>query len=344
MKSFTEIHWMLAICAVLVLLFLGLALWQGTQYQTVAAMTSLSEPGDVVNEPIQPIPLHIDLEPGKVALGKRLFHEPLLSANNTLSCASCHVLNSGGVDHQQHALGINGADDPINTPTVFNSAFNFRQFWNGRAATLNAQIPGPIMNPLEMGSNWPDILMKLNASKDYVTEFAAIYRDGITPDNIVDSIAMFERSLYTPNSRFDQYLRGDTKAITADELKGYNLFKTYGCASCHQGMNVGGNMYQRMGIVSDYFADRGNITPVDLGLYNITGQEDDRYVFKVPSLRMVALTAPYFHDGSVKTLENAVALMAYYQLGRTISQEDVNLIVQFLRTLPGEHVELTAKN
>src|SRR5262245_39529341 len=112
MKSFTEIHWMFAICAVLVLLFLGLALWQGTQYQTVAAMTSLSEPGDVVNEPIQPIPLHIDLEPGKVALGKRLFNEPLLSANNTLSCSSCHVLNSGGVDHQQHALGINGADDP----------------------------------------------------------------------------------------------------------------------------------------------------------------------------------------------------------------------------------------
>lgn len=342
MRKINEIHWMLAVTVALILVAVVVAFWQGTQPSTYVTFGSVTSDTEVVNEPIQPIPLSTDLNQNKVALGKRLFQEPQLSGNNTISCSSCHALNAGGVDHLQRPLGINGQTGLVNTPTVYNSSLNFRQFWDGRAATLNVQVSGPIHNPLEMGSNWDDIVKRLKASPNYVSDFSSLYSDGITPDNISDAIATFERSLVTPNSRFDQYLRGNAQAITADELKGYNLFKGYGCVSCHQGVNVGGNMYQRMGIVADYFADRGKPTNADLGLFNVTGKDEDRYVFKVPSLRMAALTAPYFHDGEIPTLDGAVKAMAHYQLGRSISDEDVNLIVQFLKTLPGDNVELSA--
>lgn len=344
MKKINEIHWLFAVSALLIVSSLGITLWQGTQHQTSASGPVLIGDGEVVNEPIQPIPVSITLDQNKVNLGRQLFNEPMLSSDNTKSCSSCHVLVGGGVDHLQYAVGINGSVGTINTPTVFNSGFNFRQFWDGRAATLEAQVSGPIQNPIEMGSSWDQVLGKLNASSAYVSSFRSAYADGITATNVADAIATFERSLTTPNSRFDQYLRGNTKALTADELKGYTLFKTYGCVSCHQGVNVGGNMYQRMGIVADYFVDRGNITRADFGLFNITGKEEDRYVFKVPSLRLVALTAPYFHDGSIPTLEEAVKAMAYYQLGRTVSAEDISLIVKFLKTLPGDNPELTPKS
>src|SRR5579859_8093755 len=250
MKHFNKAQWIVLISAVAIVIgALTVALWQGTQHQTLAAVvTSIDDP-EVVNEPIQPIPLHIDLNQNKVALGRKLFHEPKLSTDNTVSCASCHNLTAGGMDNRKYAVGINRQIGTINAPTVFNSGFNFRQFWDGRAATLDDQVAGPIHNPIEMGSNWNEVTRKLNVSPDYVSAFGLLYPDGITPGNISDAIATFERSLYTPNSCFDQYLRGNTQAITADELKGYNLFKTYGCASCHQGVNVGGNMYQRLGIV-----------------------------------------------------------------------------------------------
>src|SRR5207248_406151 len=159
----------------------------------------------------------------------------------------------------------------------------------------------------------------------------------VTPPNIRDSIATFERTLMTPNSRFDRYLRGNEAAITSTEKEGYRLFNAYGCTSCHQGANVGGNMFQKMGVAVDYFGQRGEITKADLGRFNVTGEESDRYVFKVPSLRNVALTAPYFHDGSAPTLGAAVARMGTYQLGRSIPREDIGLIIQFLRTLTGEY-------
>lgn len=343
MKNINENQWLIGIIILLILATLGAALWQGTQHVTSASVVASANDSAVINEPIQPIPLSIDLNQDKVKLGKRLFNETLLSVDNTKSCVSCHILASGGTDHLRYAVGINGATGTINAPTVYNSGFNFRQFWDGRAPTLQAQVSFPVQNPIEMGSAWDDVVRKLNGATDYAPTFRAIYGNGITADNIADAIATFEMSLYTPNSRFDQYLRGNKSAITADELKGYNLFKTYGCSSCHQGVNVGGNMYQRMGIIVDYFAARGNVIKNDLGLFNITGKEQDRYVFKVPSLRMVALTAPYFHDGSLQTLNEAVKAMAYYQLGRSISDEDISLIVQFLRTLPGENAELTAK-
>ena len=338
-KSFVRIG------ALLILTFLGVLLWQGSHQQVAASVNSPAKTSDsVINEPIQPIPLTTGLDQRRVVLGKRLFQEPQFSHDNTIACSSCHNLSSGGVDHSQHAVGINGTVGNINTPTIYNSGFNFRQFWNGRAATLEEQASGPIHNPIEMGSNWAEVITKLNASTDYVTAFVAIYPDGITSTNIADSIAIFERSLSTPNSRFDQFLRGNKNAITAEEQQGYELFKSYGCVSCHQGVNVGGNMYQRMGIVSNYFTDRGGaITNADLGRFDLTGNEQDRYVFKVPSLRLVALTAPYLHDGSVPTLKGAVEVMAYYQLGRPISADDVNLITQFLKSLAGENAELDNK-
>lgn len=288
-------------------------------------------------EPIKPIPLEHGQNAAKVALGELLFNDKRLSKDNTLSCASCHNLQTGGVDRTPVSTGINGAQGPINAPTVFNSGASFRQFWDGRARSLEEQAAGPIQNPLEMGSNLAEVMAKLSVDPAVQAQFAAVYRDGLQPKNMLDAIASFERSLITPNSRFDHFLRGDESAISADELKGYQLFKSYGCTSCHQGVNVGGNMFQVFGVMGNYFADRGRVTEADLGRYNVTRDAADRHVFKVPSLRNVALTAPYFHDGSAKTLEAAVDVMFRYQLGRTASHADKDLLIKFLRTLSGEY-------
>lgn len=288
-------------------------------------------------EPIKPIPRELKLDARKVALGKKLFHEPKLSKDDTISCASCHDLRKGGTDQRARSLGINGAEGAINAPTVFNSGFNFNQFWDGRAHSLEEQINGPVQAVAEMGSKWEDVVSKLRRDPDYVAAFKESYPGGIERANIADAIAEFERSLSTPDSRFDKYLRGDQAALTADEKSGYEKFKAYGCSSCHQGANAGGNMFEQLGAMADYFADRGNITKADYGRFNVTGKEEDRYVFKVPSLRNVARTAPYFHDGSTERLETAVAVMGKYQLGQPLSPEDISQIVQFLKTLTGEY-------
>jgi cytochrome c peroxidase len=288
-----------------------------------------------IDEPIQPIPLKIDLNLDKVKLGEKLFNDPQLSGNNTISCASCHFLKQGGDDNLVVSVGIEGRKGTVNALTVFNTTLNFRQFWDGRAETLSDQIDGPILAENEMGSSWPDIVRKLKQSPDYVKAFQTLYTDGVTRDAIKDAIATFETSLTTPNSRVDKYLRGDKKALSLEEKEGYRRFKTYGCVACHQGVNVGGNMFQSFGLFGDYFQDRGQITQADYGRYNVTGKERDRFVFKVPSLRNVALTAPYFHDGSAKTLVQAVQVMAKYQLGRELSDKDIDLIIRFLIALTG---------
>ena len=291
-------------------------------------------------EPIRPIPEETGTDPEKVALGRALFHDPRLSKDNTTACVSCHDLGNGGDDGLRVSIGVEGKSGTINAPTVFNAGLNFTQFWDGRARTLEQQIDGPVQSAVEMGSLWPEVIAKLHEHESYPRRFNALYPDGINRKNVKDALAEFMRSLVTPNSRFDQWLRGDDGALTALEAHGYALFKHYGCVSCHQGANVGGNMFQVFGVLNEYFKRRGDITDADFGRYNITGNPADRHAFKVPSLRMAALTAPYLHDGSAETLRDAVDAMFEFQLGREAPDEDKEAIVAFIKTLAGENKEL----
>lgn len=283
------------------------------------------------------VPSVQELGAGKIALGERLFNDPQLSADSTISCASCHILSQGGDDGRKLSPGVGGTLGEVNTPTVFNSVFNFRQFWDGRAANLTEQVAGPILNPVEMASDWATVIRRLEGDSAYREAFKREYAGIISDATISDAIARFESTLVTPNAPFDRYLNGDSNAISAEALEGYRRFSDFGCISCHQGINIGGNFFQRFGVMGDYFADRGNLTKADLGHYNVTGLDEDRNVFKVPSLRNVALTAPYFHDGSIDTLDKAVDIMVRYQLGRDISDEDRRYIIAFLESLTGEY-------
>jgi cytochrome c peroxidase len=244
--------------------------WHLEQSFQQPALAMLGTPASVTGDrPIEPIPSITGLDLQKVALGKDLYLDPRLSKDNKVSCASCHALDKGGTDRRVRSVGINGKVGNVNAPTILNSSLHFKQFWDGRAESLEAQIEGPIHNDIEMGSNWPEIIEKLKQSSEYTAQFKKLYGDGITSDNIKNALATFERSLNTPNSRFDRYLNGDKTALTADELKGYKLFQDNGCVSCHQGVLLGGNLYQKFGVFGDYFKDRGNITEADYGRFNV---------------------------------------------------------------------------
>jgi len=299
-----------------------------TEHLTAAAMA-------LRDEPIQPIPPLPDLDARKLALGRRLFHDASLSADGDTSCARCHPLDQGGTDGRPLALGGDGNTQLFNTPTVFNASLHFRHFWDGRAETLAEQIDEARETELKLG--WPELLARVRADEGYRTEFAALYEGGIDREAFTDALVTFERSLLTPDSPFDLYLRGQREVITPEQLAGYALFKRRGCISCHQGVAVGGNLFQRFGLRGNPFAERKETTAADLGRFLVTGDERDRHVFKVPSLRNVALTAPYFHDGSVATLEEAVRMMAHYQLGQDLTPEEVHLVVAFLDSLTGQY-------
>ena len=308
---------------------------------TIQARTFVPSPAAASGEePIAPVPETTDLDARKVALGKSLFIDVRLSHDDTISCASCHGLTTraGGADPDHVALsdGIGHTLGTVNAPTVFNSSLNFKQFWDGRASTLEDQIEGPTHNPSEMGTTWEEIVGKLLTDDRYPAQFQAIYGTGIRPENVRDAISVFEKSLLTPDAPFDQYLRGDSSALTPQQKIGYRLFKQDGCIACHQGVNIGGNLFEKFGVKGDYFQQRGHVSSADFGRYAQTGRETDRYVFRVPSLRNVALTAPYFHDGTAKTLREAVQTMAKYQLGHTLSSSDRNAIVDFLNSLTGK--------
>lgn len=295
---------------------------------------------EFANEPVQPVMDSIPVNSAKVALGFKLYHDVRISANNTVSCATCHPLDKAGVDGLRTSTGIYDQKGGINAPTVYNAALNtVGQFWDGRAKDLQAQAGGPPLDALEMGSNWEEITGKLKADKDMVQEFAALYVEGITEQTITDAIAEFEKTLLTPNCPFDQYLKGDKTALTTEEISGYELFKTNNCATCHVGVNFGGQSYEYMGIVADYFKDRG--TPLhdnkDYGHFNATQDSTDFQRFKTPTLRNVALTAPYLHDGSALTLEDATKSMFKYQTGKEAKDSDIELIVAFMKTLTGEN-------
>jgi cytochrome c peroxidase len=310
---------------------------EGREASAPAVVAAEPESRGAQSEAFAPLVAGVELAPRKLELGRRLFHDPGLSGDGSVSCAHCHNLGTGGVDRLPRSLGIGGREGAINAPTVFNSGLNFRQFWDGHAASLEEQIDGPLLNPLEMGGNWPALLAALGADPGYRAEFQALYPDGLVAASVRDAIASFERSLQTPNSRFDQFLRGDSGALNAQELAGFRLFQQIGCSSCHQGRNIGGNLYQKLGVMDDYFGQRGPLTAADMGRFNSTHREEDRHFFKVPSLRNVALTAPYLHDGSVKTLEEVVQVMTRYQLGREIGAADLARIVAFLRTLTRQY-------
>ena len=307
------------------------------QYRTEYYADGLE--GERANEPIRPLPLSVDVDARKAELGNILYHDVRLSSDNTVSCATCHGLNTAGVDNKQYSEGVQGQLGGVNAPTVYNAVFNFVQFWDGRAATLAEQAAGPPLNPVEMASqSFDEIIAKLQADKQLTEAFTAVYPDGWNEANITDAIEAFEMTLITPNSRFDQYLRGNDEALTAEELEGYALFKKYNCATCHVGVNLGGESYELMGLRRHYFADRNTeLTAEDDGRYKVTQDERDRHRFKVPGLRNVALTWPYYHDGSQASLKEAVCKMGTYQSGVELTDHEEELIVAFLNTLTGEY-------
>lgn len=290
-------------------------------------------------EPVRPIDHSLDVDHEKVALGFALFHDTRLSVDNTVSCATCHALETAGVDNHQYSHGVDDQIGGVNAPTVYNAVYNFVQFWDGRAKTLADQAAGPPLNPIEMAStSFDEIIAKLQADKPFAKAFKAVYPDGLTEANITDAIEEFERTLITPDSRFDKWLRGDSDAITAEELAGYELFKKYDCATCHVGPNLGGQSYELMGLRRHYFTERGlDLTVEDNGRFKETQLERDRHRFKVPGLRNVEHTWPYYHDGTRETLEDAVRDMGLYQSGVELTSSEVDQITSFLKTLTGEY-------
>lgn len=300
-------------------------------------MPAAAAEGELRNEPIIPIPLTSSLNRDKILLGEILFNDPRLSLNNKIACSTCHQLAAGGDDNLKIGIAHNGAMHVVNTPTVFNSRYNFRQNWDGSVRTLAGQIDKVVHNHLEANTNWTELISELRQDDKMSRQFSNVYTEGISRDTYVDALTEFEKSLVTPNARFDQYLRGDDNAITEKEKHGYQLFKNLGCISCHQGINIGGNLFQKLGIFYNYFAARGNIQYADYGRMNMTDRQSDMHVFKVPSLRNVEVTAPYLHDGTAETLKDVVVIMGRTQLGREIGSTEVDLIVAFLKTLTGEY-------
>ncbi len=292
---------------------------------------------DFRQEPIFPIPQKIEVNENKVKLGETLFFDSRLSKNNTLSCASCHQLESGGDDNVAIGISHSGGLHVINTPSIFNAVYNFRQNWNGSAKSLHEQIELLMTSQHEFDHTWDAVVAKLASDANLKHEFTLSYADGITKNNIIDALVEFEKTLITPNSRFDRYLRNERNALTKEELEGYKLFKELGCISCHQGINIGGNLYQKFGVFYNYLAEQGNINKANHGRMNITGRLIDDNVFKVPSLRNIAVTAPYFHDGSAKTIEEAIDIMGRTQLGRDLKVDEIIFIKAFLQTLTGEY-------
>ncbi|MGE0082381.1 MAG: cytochrome-c peroxidase [Thiohalomonadaceae bacterium] len=283
-------------------------------------------------EPIQPIFPVQNINLAQVELGKKLYFDPRLSKSGFISCNSCHNLSMGGTDNLKTSIGHNWAQGPINAPTVLNSSLNFVQFWDGRAADLKEQAGGPIANPGEMAFTHTLAVDVLQSIPGYVYEFKQVFgKDKIDIDMVTTAIAEFEKTLVTPNSRFDRWLLGEKDALTAEELAGYKLFKDSGCVSCHNGPAVGGNSFQKMGVVQPYKAK----SPAE-GRVAVTGKDADRFMFKVPTLRNVELTYPYFHDGEAETLTEAVDIMGRLQLGKRFSDKENRQIVAFLKTLTGE--------
>jgi cytochrome c peroxidase len=317
MKTTKSLQWVLRAVAVAALMTSGAAMAQG-------------------QEPVSPVPAPKAVNPAAVELGKKLFFDPRLSKSGFISCNSCHNLSLGGTDNLKTSIGHNWQQGPINSPTVLNSRLNLAQFWDGRAKDLKEQAGGPIANPGEMAFTHELAIETLRSIPGYVDEFKQVFKtEQLTIDEVTTAIAAFEETLVTPNSRFDQWLDGDKKAITADELAGYKLFKDSGCVACHNGPNLGGNSFQKMGLVQPY-----KTANTAAGRVDVTGKDADRLNFKVPTLRNIELTYPYFHDGAAETMTEAVDLMGRLQLGREFNKDENAKIVAFLKTLTGQQPQI----
>ena len=283
-------------------------------------------------EPISPIEPAMGINQSMAELGKKLYFDPRLSKSGFISCNSCHNLSMGGTDNLKTSIGDHWQQGPINAPTVLNSSMNLAQFWDGRAKDLKAQAGGPIANPGEMAFTHKLAVEVLQSIPAYVDEFKNVFgKETVNIDMVTDAIAEFEKTLVTPNSRFDKWLKGDKTALNSDEMTGYKLFKESGCTACHNGPAVGGNSFQKMGVVEPYKAK----SPAE-GLVAVTGKDADRFKFKVPTLRNVEMTYPYFHDGEAETLTEAVDVMGRLQLGKKFSDQENAQIVAFLKTLTGD--------
>jgi cytochrome c peroxidase len=291
-------------------------LWLGATALTAAQFPTRNRPATV--EPITPIPAPPAQDPRRLALGEQLFHDQRLSHNNAVSCNTCHDTGTNGASASAHDVTPTGMPIELNTPTVFNASLNFRLNWEGNLRTFERQVEESLQNPQTMGTSLEEVLAKIGADSKLVAQFRDAYGHDPDPASIFDAFAVYERSLLTPDSRFDRWLAGDDNAITDQEYAGYQLFKSLGCISCHQGINVGGNMFQRHGIFHPLAAPQPEI-------------------LRVPSLRNVATTSPYFHDGSAATLEEAVQAMGLAQLDRVLTDQQTDTIVAFLNTLTGNY-------
>ncbi len=290
---------------------------------------SLISLGLYAQTPISPIPQNVTFDSDEAKLGQELFNYPL-SRDSKLSCLSCHNISLNGADNTQYSLGVDGVEGNINTPTIYNSSFNFVQNFNGEAKDLKEQLVLHISNPLQMDTTLEDIVQKLSKT-DYKNVFARVYKDGLTKENFLSAIVEFEKALITPNSKFDIYLKGDISALTKQEKRGYEEFQNLGCIYCHNGVNIGSNMYQKMGIFAPYKQDK-----ILNGKIDITSRDRDKFVYKVPTLRNIELTAPYMHDGSAKTLQDAIVVMREHQLGLTGEYKEMDDLIAFLKSLNGE--------
>lgn len=298
------------------------------------------------------------LDPAKIELGRKLYHDTRLSVDNTLSCASCHGLDMGGSDEAVSSTGVEDQKGPINSPTVFNAVYAVAQFWDGRAEDLQAQAAGPVENPIEMGDKWEDVVVELAQDPEFVAEFMAVYgpegwtpeqlpepaEDGslvapaeLTADALTDAIAVFEMTLVTPNSPFDRWLKGEADAMSADAVAGWEIFDAKGCDTCHAGQAMGQTSFEKMGVAENYFAKRGNPTDVDKGRMGVTEDPADEHHFKVPTLRNIALSWPYFHDGATRDLAGAVRTMGEVQREHELNEDEITKVVAFLESLTGEY-------
>ena len=289
------------------------------------------------DQPLEPLPLTVEFDAARAALGEVLFKEPRLSGDSKVACTDCHHEDHGSADEKPHSFVSGRPESAVNTPTMYNVRFLYKLGWSGKYESLESHIDSLMKNPKVMASSWEIATAHLSEIASYREKFRSVFQDGLTASNVRLAILEYERSLVTPNAPFDRYLRGEAQAISPEAKQGYAMFKSYGCSSCHQGVAIGGNVFERFGVLRDFFADRGHFDNADLGRFNVTQREQDRFVFRVPSLRNVALTAPYFHDGSAATLETAVTDMANYQLGRELDERDRTALVAFLRSLTGEY-------